>query len=82
MTAEPSPDDTLPRDGVPPELIEQLHQANEQFARARQHLDESLGPEVLNPQGERERASNEVHEAEERIENIEEQVETKLKETD
>jgi hypothetical protein len=83
MESEPAkpvaqhPDEPAPENGVPPTLIHQLHDANEKFSRARQHLEEAFGAEV-NPLTERDRATAEVHDAELEIEKIEQQIENKL----
>ena len=81
MTTVPLPDDNLPRDGVSPELLDQLHEANKKFGRAREHMEEAIGAEE-NVLAERGRASHEIGDAEKELEAVEEQIDTKLKMTE
>jgi hypothetical protein len=73
----PDPPDA-PKDGVPLELIQQLHDANEQLTRARQHFEEAIATTDFNGLEERERASHEVHEAEKVLEKLDEKIEKEL----
>lgn len=73
----PSEQSDAPKDGVPPELIEQLHEANEQFSRARQHVDQAIDAEI-NCLEERDRASHEVHDAEQVLEEMDKKIDKEL----
>ena len=62
-----------PKDGVPPELIQELHEANEQLGRARQHLDQAIDAEV-NSLDQRDQAAHEVRDAAKKLEEIDEKI--------
>jgi hypothetical protein len=81
MPTNKSPDKPeTPTDGVPVELIDKLHKANEQLHRAREHLEEAVGAEV-NSLAERARASAEIKDAESELEKTEDAVGRELKKT-
>jgi hypothetical protein len=69
---------TTPRDGVPVELIEELDEANQQFHKAREHVEEA-NEALVNPTDEKERASHEVGVAEKAVEAVEEKIKGELK---
>lgn len=58
-----------PKDGVPQKLIDQLHEANERFSKAREHMDRAIDAEI-NGTIERERASDDVRAAEGDLEKL------------
>jgi hypothetical protein len=78
--SEPNAANEIPQaeHGVDPELIKKLHDANEQFSRARHHVEKALEAEV-NVQTERERALDEIAEAEKTVEETEAKIEKDLK---
>jgi hypothetical protein len=79
MTEQSPPDQPdAPKDGVPPELIAQLHEANEQFSRAREHLEEAIETTDMNCLEERKRAAHEVQVAEQALEKMDEKIEKEL----
>jgi len=69
----PTDQPDAPSEGVPPQLIQQLHEANEQFSRARQHVDQAIDAEI-NCLEERDRASHEVRDAERVLEKLDEKI--------
>ena len=80
MNNEPKTDQPPePRDGVAKELIDQLHQANEQLTHARKHVDAAQAAEY-GGLIERERASNDVRDAEKELEKMDERIGQALKE--
>jgi hypothetical protein len=69
-----------PADGVSPELIRKLHENNERFARAKEHIGTAIDAEV-NSLTERKQAAKEIKDAEQEIEKTEEQIEKELRKT-
>jgi hypothetical protein len=78
ITTQDKPE--TPRDGIPAPLLDNLHEANEQFRRAKEHVEKANGA-LVNPLDERERAAREVHEAERAVEEVEQKIEKELGKT-
>ncbi|HET6251109.1 MAG TPA: hypothetical protein VFE47_25705 [Tepidisphaeraceae bacterium] len=70
---EPEKNET-PREGIPDSLLGNLHDANERFRRAREHVEQANGA-LVNPLEERQLAAQELHEAEQAVEEIEKRIE-------
>lgn len=78
---EPSPK-TSPRDGVPAELIDEVHKANEKFSAARRHIEKAIDAPDFDVQDRREKAAGEMLEAEKEAEALDEKVKPELGKTD
>ncbi len=69
-----------PKDGVPPELIDELHQANQKFSEARKHAEQAIdaASESLGRRGE---TARELREAEEAVEKADQKIRPEFKKT-
>lgn len=66
------------RDGIPPEMIQELHEANQQFSHAKQHVDQATASTASDGLKAREQAIQEVVQAEKTAEKADEKIKGEL----